>query len=110
MVATNMGNESAPESQPEQISSKAQSESREEATASASDNLSLDEGVVPTEVVEALKELPPEQRRMVSSMFLSMGRMSSSSSSALVKRVTPEHITQTLDNLEKGNERDFQKS
>lgn len=35
---------------------------------------------------------------------------SSSSSSALAKRVTPEHITQTLENLDKENERDFKKS
>lgn len=68
-----------------------------------------DEEAVPTEVVEALKELPPDQRQMVTSLFLSMGRISSSSSSSLAKRVTAEHITQTLNNLEKENERDFKK-
>ncbi|NEP63758.1 MAG: hypothetical protein F6K31_43850 [Symploca sp. SIO2G7] len=47
---------------------------------------------------------------MVSSMVLSMERMSSSSSSALVKRVTSEHITQTLNNIEKQGEREFKKS
>lgn len=76
----------------------------------SSEELSSGEGVVPTEIVEALKELPPNKRQMVSSMFLSMERLSSSGSSALVKRVTPEHITQTLENLEKENERDFKKS
>lgn len=104
-----MGNDNLPEEQTEKTSSKSKDELQEEATTPTSDK-SSEEGVIPTEVVEALKELPPEQRRMVSSMFLSMGRMSSTSSSALVKRVTPEHITQTLDNLEKDNERDFKKS
>lgn len=104
-----MGNDNLPEEQTEKTSSKSKDELQEEATTPTSDK-SSEEGVIPTEVVEALKELPPEQRRMVSSMFLSMERMSSTSSSALVKRVTPEHITQTLDNLEKDNERDFKKS
>ena len=104
-----MGNDNLPEEQTEKISSKSKDELQEEATTPTSDK-SSEEGVIPTEVVEALEELPPDQRRIVSSMFLSMGRMSSTSSSALVKRVTPEHITQTLDNLEKDNERDFKKS
>ena len=104
-----MGNDNLPEEQTEKTSSKSKDELQEEATTPTSDK-SSEEGVIPTEVVEALKELPPDQRRIVSSMFLSMGRMSSTSSSALVKRVTPEHITQTLDNLEKDNERDFKKS
>ena len=104
-----MGNDNLPEEQTEKTSSKSKDELQEEATTPTSDK-SSEEGVIPTEVVEALKELPPDQRRMVSSMFLSMERMSSTSSSALVKRVTPEHITQTLDNLEKDNERDFKKS
>ncbi|MFQ4135295.1 hypothetical protein PGN35_003155 [Nodosilinea sp. PGN35] len=65
---------------------------------------------IPAEVAEALEELPPEQRRMVSSMFLSMSRMSSSRSSALDKKITPEHISQTINNLEKENERDFKRS
>jgi hypothetical protein len=69
-----------------------------------------EEEAVPAEVAEAFEELPPEQRRMVSSMFLSMGRMSPSRSSALAKKVTPEHISQTLNNLEKENERDFKRS
>jgi hypothetical protein len=69
-----------------------------------------DREAVPAEVAEALEELPPEQRRMVSSMFLSMSRMSSSRSSALDKKITPEHISQTLNNLEKENERDFKRS
>ena len=104
-----MGNDNLPEEQTEKTSSKSKDELQEEATTPTSDK-SSEEGVIPTEVVEALKELPPEQRRIVSSTFLSMERMSSKSSSALVKRVTPEHITQTLDNLEKDNERDFKKS
>lgn len=104
-----MGNDNLPEEQTEKTSSKSKDELQEEATTPTSDK-SSEEGVIPTEVVEALKELPPDQRRIVSSMFLSMERMSSTSSSALVKRVTPEHITQTLDNLEKDNERDFKKS
>lgn len=69
-----------------------------------------DAEAIPTEVAVALEELPPEQRQMVSSMFLSMSRLSASRSSALDKKITPEHISQTLNNLEKENERDFKKS
>jgi hypothetical protein len=39
-----------------------------------------------------------------------MQRMSSPASSVLMKRITSEHITKTLDNFEKENERDFKKS
>lgn len=77
---------------------------------SNSNEPSGEEEAIPTEVAEALEELPPEQRRMVSSMFLSMSRISPSRSSALAKRVTSEHISQTLDNFEKENERDFKRS
>ena len=73
-------------------------------------NESEEEEAVPAEVAEALEELPPEQRRVVSSMFLSMSRMSPSRSSALTKKVTSEHISQTLNNFEKENERDFKRS
>jgi hypothetical protein len=69
-----------------------------------------EEDAVPAEVAEALKELPPERRREVTSLFLSMQRMSSPASSVLMKRITSEHITKTLDNFEKENERDFKKS
>jgi hypothetical protein len=69
-----------------------------------------EEESVPAEVAEVLKELPPERRREVTSLFLSMQRMSSPTSSALMKRITSEHITKTLDNFEKENERDFKKS
>jgi hypothetical protein len=65
--------------------------------------------VIPAEVVEVLKELPPAQGQVVRSMFLA-ARMPSSSSASLAKRITPEHITQTLDNRDKENERDFRKS
>lgn len=105
-----MGNDNTPEKQAETASSKNNDDLQKEEISTSSGESTADEEAIPTEVVEALKELPPDQRRVVSSMFLSMGRMSSSSSSALVKRVTPEHITQTLDNLEKENERDFKKS
>jgi hypothetical protein len=69
-----------------------------------------EEESVPAEVAEVLKELPPERRREVTSLFLSMQRMSSPTSSALMKRIASEHITKTLDNFEKENERDFKKS
>lgn len=104
-----MQKDNTPEKRLEQASSESKGAAQEE-DALGSDASSVDEGVVPTEVVEALKELPPDQRRIMSSVFLSMERMSPSRSSALVKQVTSEHITQTLDNLEKENERDFKKS
>jgi pyrrolidone-carboxylate peptidase len=89
----------------------APSSARPEEKAKQKLNEPEDDGeAVPTEVAEALEELPPEQRRVVSSMFLSMGRMSASRSSALDKKITPEHISQTLNNLERENERDFKRS
>lgn len=107
-----MEGSTAPDEKPHRLP-KSNNDSQDEAVSSpelSSEELNIGEGVVPTEIVEALKELPPNQRQMVSSMFLSMERLSSSGSSTLVKRVTPEHITQTLENLEKENERDFKKS
>lgn len=78
-------------------------------TSNTSSEDQSDEEVVPNALVEALNELPPNQKKMMTSMFLSMEHRSSSNSS-LAKRVTPEHITQTLNNLEKEDERDFKKS
>jgi len=105
-----MENDNVPEKQLEQSSSKPKADLQNNVTASTPDNSTVDEGDLPAEVFEALKELPQDKRQMVSSMVLSMERMSSSSSSALVKRVTSEHITQTLDNIEKQDEREFKKS
>ncbi|BAU12033.1 hypothetical protein LEP3755_25610 [Leptolyngbya sp. NIES-3755] len=101
-----------PEPEAKGSSPKPTGEQNTELAASAS-NTSSDsqaDDAVPTEVVEALKDLPPDQRKVVSSMLISMNRISSSGSSSLAKRLTSEHITQTLDNLEKENERDFKKS
>lgn len=101
-----MGNDDFSEKQIVPSSARSEEEAK-----SKSDGLEDDDReAVPAEVAEALEELPPEQRRMVSSMFLSMSRMSSSRSSALDKKITPEHISQTLNNLEKENERDFKRS
>lgn len=101
-----MGNDDFSEKQIVPSSARSEEEAK-----SKSDGLEDDDReAVPAEVAEALEELPPEQRRMVSSMFLSMSRMSSSRSSALDKKITPEHISQTLSNLEKENERDFKRS
>jgi|GEM_PF-2187786 len=105
-----MGNDNVPEKQSEQSSSKPNGDLQNNVTAPTSDESTADEEDMPPEVVEALKELPQDKRQMVLSMFLSMGRMTSPSSSALVKRVTSEHITQTLDNIEKQDEREFKKS
>lgn len=73
-----------------------------------SEEQALDDEAIPSEVVEVLKELPPAQKQIVTSLF--SARIQSSSSSSLIKRVTPEHITQTLNNLDKENERGFKKS
>lgn len=108
-----MENENTPDKQIDEGLTKSGDDLQRKLTSSISSESSEnqpDEEVVPTEVVEALKELPPKQREVMSSMFLSMGRMSSSNSSSLAKRVTSEHITQTLNNLEKENERDFKKT
>lgn len=106
-----MENEEISEKQIASRSSTRGDDSPEEAeNALNSKRLEDDEETVPAEVAEAIEELPPEQRQMMSSMFLSMNRISSSRSSAIAKRVTSEHISQTLDNLEKENERDFKRS
>jgi hypothetical protein len=108
-----MGNDNTPQNQPEQNVPKSGDNSQKEIAAStsstSSEDQTSDEEVIPSEVVEALKELPPGQKQIVTSI-LSMQGLSSSSSSSLVKRVTSEHITKTLDNLEKENERDFKKN
>ncbi|MEH2458297.1 hypothetical protein [Nostoc sp.] len=110
-----MENNNTPQKQPEQSISKSEDHSQKEIAASTSSTSSedqiSDEEVIPTNVAEALKELPPAQRQIATSMFLSAeGRMSSSSSSSLLKHVTSEHITKTIENLEKENERDFKKN
>jgi len=65
---------------------------------------------IPNEVMEGLSKLPQAEQEIVKSMVLSMRSMSSPDSSALSKRVTPEHITQVLENSEKQSEREFKKS
>lgn len=108
-----MKNENIPDKQLDEDLPKSEDNPQRELAASTSNTSSenqSDEDVVPSELLEALNELPPNQRKTITSTFLSMERMSSSSSSSLAKRVTPEHITQTLNNLEKENERDFKKS
>lgn len=95
-----MSNANEPNQPPENLS---------ETEASLQRELADEEGIS-TEIVEALKELPPSQRKIVTSLFLSLERTSASNTSPLAKRITSEHITQTLDNLEKENERNFKKS
>lgn len=112
-MGISMEDENSPNVESERSSPKSENERKRELTTSTSSTSSdnqADDDAVPTEVVEALKELPPDQRKVVSSMLISMQRISSSSSSSLAKRVTSEHVTQTLDNLEKENERDFRRS
>jgi len=70
----------------------------------------LDEEALPSEVVEVLKELPPSQRQIISSLVRVSSHTQSSGSSSLIKRITPEHITQTLNNIDKENDRGFKKS
>lgn len=106
-----MKSENTPNSQSTEPSVDCSEEMSPSTSSASSEARSVNEEAVPTEVVEeALKQLPPEQRGMMKSVFLSMERMSSSNSSQLAKRINSEHITQTLNNLEKENERDFKKS
>ena len=105
-----MENDNLPDKQIVPTSAQPNDDSQEEFNTPTSDESEDEEEVVPAEVAEVLEELPPKKRQMISSMVLSMERMSSSGSSALVKKVTSEHIDKTLNNLDKENERDFQKS
>lgn len=59
-----------------------------------------------SEIVEAFKELPPQERKMVSSLFARF--TSGPAPSPISKHITPEHISKLIENDERDNERQFQ--
>ncbi|EPF17219.1 hypothetical protein PN470_10920 [Microcystis sp. CS-574] len=63
------------------------------------------EDILPPEVLE---ELPPKEKKQIVSMMMMQG--SSRQSSPLVKQLKSEHITQIIENSEKENQREFEKS
>ena len=77
---------------------------------SALNQSEADEEVVPPELTEALEQLPQAFREKVSTSSFLMGGVMSPRSNALTKKITTEHISQTLENFEKESERNFKRS
>jgi hypothetical protein len=66
------------------------------------------EDILPPEVLE---ELPPkEKKQIVTGLSFMAMQKSSRQSSPLVKQLKSEHITQIIENSEKENQREFEKS
>jgi hypothetical protein len=57
-------------------------------------------------IPDELENLPPEIKREIRT-FLSMGRLSASSSSPILDKINQQHITKILDSVEKDSERAF---
>lgn len=64
--------------------------------------------IIPTEVLDALP--PKEKKQIVSSLSIMAMQGSSRQSSPIAKQLKPEHITQIIENSEKENQREFEKS
>lgn len=65
---------------------------------------------LPEEFEEVLETLPPDRRKTLTTMLISMQRYSSSPSSPLAKHVNERHIDKLLDNNEQESQRDFEKA
>ena len=69
----------------------------------------LADNTLPTEVIEAVGELPPNQQMIVKSMLTATASITKSPSSLLARSVTPEHISKTLQNNDQERERQFKR-
>ena len=90
----------------QQENSIAKSKQDSDSDQNPSDDAAINDAL-PSEVIDAIEELPPKERKIMQSMFMATASISGSPSSALAKRVTPEHITQTLENNNLERERQF---
>lgn len=59
----------------------------------------------PTNILEAIKELPPSERKIVSSLVAQIS--SGPFPSPIANKVTSDHISQVISNSERDNERAF---
>lgn len=65
---------------------------------------------LPPQLVEAIGELPPEARSRVTASFLALHHRSSSSVSPVAEQINAQHIDKILENSDKENQREFQRS
>ncbi len=82
-----------------------QSEEQEEDNESLSGSIA---DLLPPEVLEGLPD--KEKKQIVSSLSIMAMQGSSRQSSPIAKQLKPEHITQIIENSEKENQREFDKS
>ncbi|OUL26704.1 hypothetical protein [Nostoc sp. 106C] len=69
------------------------------------DNQALESGYI-EKLPEELESLPPEIKREIKT-FLSMSRLSTSSSSPILDKINQQHITKILESVDKDSERAF---
>jgi hypothetical protein len=90
----------------QEIVSKSESKDNiiKEENASGQENMA-DE--LPPEVSRIIEELPPEERKRITS-FLMMSSIQSSPLSPIFKKLTPDHITKIIDSSDKNNQRSYE--